>query len=204
MKPFFVSVVGRIISPVLNNMAKARCRECEPFIKKGFRVLDLGCGTGIVGLAIKNYFQAEVLGADVADQRTVDIPFQLINGKTLPFPDNSFDVVYIAHVLHHTKNHLDLLKESKRISKNKIIIYEDLPEGYLSNLFCQIHGFLFNIIGMFNREKTYFKQEERWMEIFNSLGLQVVRKEKLKVNSFYPIRYIQFVLTKGDSEYKVN
>jgi len=196
MKPFFSSILGTIFYPVYKDRALKKCIECEPFIKKGSKVLDLGCGTGIVGLAIKNYFQAEVLGADVVDQRTVNIPFQLINGKTLPLPDNSFDVVYIAHVLHHTENYLNLLKESKRVSKDKIIIYEDLPEGFLSNLFCQTHGFLFNIICMFNREKNYFKQEERWVEIFNSLGFQVVHKERLKVNSFYPIKYIQFVLIK--------
>jgi ubiquinone/menaquinone biosynthesis C-methylase UbiE len=156
----------------------------------------LGCGPGIVGLVIKKYFQAEVLGADVADQRTVDLPFQLIDGKTLPFPDNFFDTIYIAHVLHHTENYLNLLEESKRVSKDKIIIYEDLPEGKLSSLFCQTHGFLFNIIGMFNREKTYFKKEETWMEIFKSFNLQVIHKKRLKVSRFYPIKYIQFVLQK--------
>lgn len=198
MKPFFSSILGTILYPVYNDRARKRCIECEPFVKKGSKILDLGCGHAIIGLALKDYFQAEVLGADIVDQRVVNVPFELIDKKTLPFPSNYFDIVFIAHVLHHTKNYLNVLKEAKRVSKEKIIIYEDLPEGRLSNLFCKTHGFLFNIICMFDKEENNFKPEDEWLEIFNSLDLKIIHKKRLRVSRLFPIKYIQFVLAKNN------
>jgi len=85
-----------------------------------------------------------VIGVDIKDKRVVNIPFQIIDGKNLPFPEKSFDLVLINYVLHHSGDPVAILKEAKRVSK-KIIIYEDLPEDILSKIFCQFHSLTFNI-----------------------------------------------------------
>lgn len=199
MQPFFYFITGQIFYPFYSRGSRRIPLQCQPFLKKGSRVLDLGCGHGLVGLAFQNYFQAEVLGVDIADQRIVDIPFKCIDGKNLPFPDNSFETVLIVYVLHHTGNYLNLLKEAKRVSKNKIIIYENLPEGFWSKLFCHLHGFLFSVMAMFKKEKHYFKTENEWLEIFNSLNLSVVHKKEVESGFLMkPVRHIQFVLKKKD------
>src|SRR3989344_9093573 len=193
-------VIGKICYPFFSRAAQNICKDCEPYIKKGSKILDLGCGHGIPSLAIKEHFKADLLGVDVSDQRITDFPFRLMDGKTLPFPSNSFDVVFITHVLHHTNNYLDLLKEAKRVSKKTIIIYEDLPEGFLSNFFCKTHGVLFNIFCMLKGGENNFKTEKQWLEIFNTLNLGVVHKKRLKVNFYYPIKYIHFVLAKNNEK----
>ena len=134
------------------------CLDCQDFIKKGSKILDWGCGTAIVGKTFQDFFQAELFGVDVQDVRTVKIPFKITDGKSLSFPENSFDVVLINYVLHHSEDPVSVLKEAKRVARDKIVIYEDLPEDILSKLICQLHGISFdNFFG--NPTKTSFKTE---------------------------------------------
>jgi SAM-dependent methyltransferase len=44
------------------------------------------------------------------------------DGKQLPFPDDSFDVVGFVDVLHYTENPFELLAEAKRFAQRHIII----------------------------------------------------------------------------------
>lgn len=193
------AIAGKVFYSLYWMAAEKRCKECEAFVRKGDRVLDLGCGSGVIAKVFQKNFQIDVLGADIQDSRVVDLDFQLIDGKSLPFPSKSFDIVFIFHVLHHACDYLDLLKEAKRVSRKKVIIYEDVPRGFFSNLFCQVHGFLFNTLFMSESGKTYFKSKEDWLKLFESLGLQVVfqKQRKSLLANFYPIKYIQFVLEKA-------
>lgn len=100
-------------------------------------------GSGIIAQSFQKFFRAKVIGVDVEDQRIFPIQFQIIDGSHLPFLDNSFDIVLINYVLHHSKNPTALLNEAKRVTKDKVIIYEDLAEGIISRLGCRIHGNIF-------------------------------------------------------------
>jgi ubiquinone/menaquinone biosynthesis C-methylase UbiE len=169
----------RIFSKIYERAAKKMCLDCADFIKRGSKILDLGCGSAIVGKAFQDFFQAEVIGVDIKDQRVFPIPFRIIDGKSLPFPENYFNVVLINYVLHHSEEPTVLLKEAKRVVKDKIIIYEDLPEGTFSNLRCKIHGFSFDKIFK-NPTKTSFRSEKNWEKIFKETGLNIVFKKRIK------------------------
>ena len=82
-------------------------------IAAGSRVLDVGCGTGTLGIAAWHRSQpgGSVVGVDIsrkmlaaarrkADRAGLDIPFQQADAAQLPFEDASFDIVIIATVLH--------------------------------------------------------------------------------------------------------
>ena len=148
----------RIFSKIYEAAARKMCLDCEGFIRKGSKILDLGCGSGIIGKTFQEIFQADLIGVDIDDKRISAIPFQLIDGENLPFPENSFDVALINYVLHHSRDPIALLNEAKRVAKDKIVICEDLPEDILSKLICQLHGISFdNFFG--NPTKTSFKTE---------------------------------------------
>ena len=166
------------------------CFECQNFIERGSKILDLGCGSGIVAKSFQDFFQSEVLGVDIRDNRIYSIPFKIIDGKFLSFPENSFDAVLINYVLHHSEDPISLLKEAKRVSRDKIIIYEDLPEGFLSKLGCKIHGASFNSFFKIKNQAS-FKTERQWEEVFKNIGLKIIFKKE--VNSF-PIKKGMFVL----------
>jgi len=174
--------------------AKQMCRDCQDFIEKGSKILDLGCGSGIAAKNFQDFFEAEVIGADVKDNRVVDIPFKIIDGDNLPFDENAFDVTLIAYVLHHCKAPESLLKEAKRVSK-KIIIFEDIPEGILSKLRCKLHQFTF--FGG-KRGKFNFKTRKEWEGLFVKLGLKVLAENWVSTSLDWlnPGKRILFVLTK--------
>jgi ubiquinone/menaquinone biosynthesis C-methylase UbiE len=170
--------------------AKEMCSDCEDFIKPGSKLLDLGCGSGIVGKKFQDYFKSQLIGIDIQNNLIEKIPFQIFDGKNIPFPEKSFDVVLINYVLHHTLNPAVLLKETKRVAK-KIIVYEDLPEGFLSKLICRIHGITF--ANFFQKDKNFgnFQKEKEWEKIFQELGLNIIFKKRV---ANFPVKKELFIL----------
>lgn len=175
--------------------AKRMCKDCEGFIGKKSRILDLGCGSGIVGEQFRDFFRADLVGADVEDLRVAKIPFRIIDGVNLPFSENSFDTILINYVLHHAHDPLALLKEAKRVARGKIIIYEDLPEGFLSKLICSLHGITFNQFFQKKNRKFGFKNDGEWNEAFESLGLKKIFEKKVS-SIFHPVKKKLFVVQK--------
>ncbi|MBU4299190.1 class I SAM-dependent methyltransferase [Patescibacteria group bacterium] len=179
----------RIFHPFYEKAAKEMSLDCQDFIKEGSKILDLGCGSGIVGKKFQDYFKAELIGIDVKDRRLEKIPFQKFNGRDIPFSENNFDVVLISYVLHHAGDPTALLKEAKRVGE-RVIVYEDLPEGFLSGLFCRLHGISFDkLFG--NPNPTSFRTEKKWEDIFKEIGLNLIFKKEIKN---FPVKKELFVL----------
>ena len=183
--------------------AREMCGDCKDFIEKKGKILDIGCGSGIVAQEFKNFFEAEIVGVDIQDKRLTDIPFKLMNGEDIPFTENSFDIVLISYVLHHCEKPIVLLKEAKRVSRGKIIIYEDIPKNLLSKFFCFIHNLTFNLFFQSRNEKETaignFKKREEWKQIFNNLGLRVIFEKKVSPSFswLYPVKKALFILEKN-------
>ncbi|MCH8741950.1 methyltransferase domain-containing protein [Patescibacteria group bacterium] len=200
MNQFFeTTILGRIFFPFHQKVSKVICRECEDFIEKGSKILDLGCGRGVLTNAIKNYFQAKVVGVDIKDQRIVkNFPFRIYNGEKLPFPDNSFDIVFLSYVLHHTEDPKKVISEAKRVTKKKIIIFEDLPEGIFGILMSKFHHTAYSVI--FNHKAFHRKTRKGWEKSFNELDLRVVSSKRIKkwIVWLFPLpqKRIMFVLEK--------
>lgn len=176
-------------------MAGKMCWDCQDFIKDGSKILDLGCGSGIITKEFENFFKADIIGIDIKDQRIEKIPFQLFDGKKIPFPDNFFDAVLITFVLHHSADPISILKEAKRVAKEKIIIYEDLADGFFSRLVCKLHGASYNYFFQKNKVKNSFKKNTEWKEIFQNLQLRPLF-EKRTSSAINPAKKKLFILEK--------
>ena len=183
----------KLFVPFYERAAKKMCRDCQDFIKKKSKILDLGCGSAIVSKEFKDFFKAEIFGVDIEDKRVYPIPFKVIDGRLLPFPLNSFDVVLINYVLHHSEDPISLLSQAKEIAP-KIIIYEDIPEGFFSKLFCKAHSLTFSFFFQKKKQKTNFKSICEWEKIFEDLGLKLIYKKLFRELSIYPIKKVLFVL----------
>jgi len=181
----------QIFSKIYERAAKKMCFACQDFIKKGSKILDLGCGSAIVGNEFKDFFQAEVIGVDIVDRRILNLPFKIYDGRDLPFPEKSFDIVLLNYVLHHCQDPLALLKEAKRVVRDKIVIFEDLPEGFFSNLICKIHDLTFTKFFQHQNHSLSFKSEKEWEIIFRDLGLNIIYKKR---RDNFPLKKELFVL----------
>lgn len=100
------------------------------------RLLDVGSGKGIIGLEmhkhVKEIHGLEYLESNLSEaerfKREIsadNVYFQQGDGRKLPFPDNSFDMVVCSQVLEHIENPEEAVREIMRVSKHKVLI--DVP-----------------------------------------------------------------------------
>ena len=93
-------------------------------ISKNARVLDLGCGTGRFSIPMVTKLHFRVTGADFSEDmldkaREKDttglVKWALEDAQQLTYPDESFDVVFMSHLLHHVDDPCQVLSECQRV-----------------------------------------------------------------------------------------
>ena len=103
---------------------------CNVFQRKG-RLLEIGAGTGWQAKALQE------LGYDVSaiDLSTSNLkndriwPITDYDGKTIPFENNSFDIVYSSNVLEHIEHYSEFQKEIHRVLKKNGVVIHVLPSS---------------------------------------------------------------------------
>ena len=106
------------------------------YIPRGSRVLDIGCGIGILLEKLKREKQCECHGVDVS-QYAINIIRQYgMNGEVstlpnIPFKDKTFDTVTATEVIEHIKEVQDAIKEAFRVLKNDGIFIVSVPDDCL-------------------------------------------------------------------------
>jgi len=90
----------------------------------GKKVLDLGCGTGRMTENLKK-FSADVTGCDIsekmlniAQKKMKNVNFVHADVYSLPFEDNSFDMVIASFLIVHLKYLDDAFSEVNRILRD--------------------------------------------------------------------------------------
>lgn len=103
------------------------------YIKPGMKVLDAGCGEGILAVMMAK-MGAAVTACDIskpnidvcikyaAEEKVDNISFLLADSENLPFPDNSFDLVVSSHVLEHLPDFDKGLTEVMRVTKERAVV----------------------------------------------------------------------------------
>lgn len=102
-------------------------------------LLEIGSGTTEINYCLDNP-SFNILHFDISKQAK----HLEINGdcQTLPFQDNSFEVVYCGHVLEHLTNPFKALKEFNRVSKRLIVL--KVPNSVIHHYWIEYEGHLFS------------------------------------------------------------
>ena len=103
---------------------------------KSIKILDAGCGTGLVGIELKKYNYLNIDGMDLSKKLLDLVPrgyyqnlSQVDLNKTIKIENNTYDAIMCVgtFTFGHVKPHA--LDEFIRISKNKSLICFTINEG---------------------------------------------------------------------------
>jgi SAM-dependent methyltransferase len=170
-RDWFRETSERIIAEHLaHNLASV-----APYIARGSKVLDIGTWDGLLGQALAQRLDCDVLGVDVVDRNQDLIPFRIFDGRRLPVADDErFDVVLLLYVLHHAADDATLLAEARRVLApgGCVIVGEDRADGLAQRLrTIGFHIFLLVFQGM--GWKGRFRAMRAWQERFAAASLRV-------------------------------
>jgi len=103
---------------------------------KNSKILDAGCGTGLVGIELKKYGYSNIEGVDFSQNMLDLVPqsiykkIEKINlNKALKFKDNIYDVIMCVGTFTYGHVKPQTLDELIRITKNKGFICFTINEG---------------------------------------------------------------------------
>ncbi|MEZ5567013.1 MAG: methyltransferase domain-containing protein [Halioglobus sp.] len=143
-------------------------------IQQGSRVLDVACGTG-GWLQICHDSGCEVSGVDISD-RAIDLcrerlpsgAFHAQPAETLPFEENSFNLVSCLGSLEHFIDPLACLMEMRRVAKPDALLVILVPNK----------DFLTRKLGLFGGTyqvdaKEVVRTLPEWQALFHAAGLNV-------------------------------
>jgi SAM-dependent methyltransferase len=93
---------------------------------RGAKLLDIGCGTGRFAIPLATKLRFNVTGADFSKEMLEKakekdskrlVKWDLENAQSLTYPDNSFDIVFMSHLLHHCDDPDEVIRECWRVLK---------------------------------------------------------------------------------------
>ncbi|NIP29764.1 MAG: methyltransferase domain-containing protein [Candidatus Dadabacteria bacterium] len=95
-----------------------------PYLQPGMDVLECGSGPGVVTLEIaKKVNRGSVIGIDInedlidsnnkkaRDSNVINLKFEVASILELPYPNDSFDIVYMQALIVHMKDPNKAMKE---------------------------------------------------------------------------------------------
>ncbi len=175
----------------------------KPFIRQK-KVLDLGCGSGYGSFELIKLGAKKVEAVDISSKAInyakknyhhKNLFFRVADATSIPFPDNSFDVIVSFEVIEHIKNYQMFIKEAFRVLKkpgyfifstpNKdqyrantsAYHYKEFNPTDLKQLFKKYGGL--KLYGQYFLNQKFIDQEINYFKRYNQLSLggnKIVKK----------------------------
>ncbi|KAF4546480.1 S-adenosyl-L-methionine-dependent methyltransferase [Lasiodiplodia theobromae] len=165
-KPYLHGHHASVLRSHSSRTARNSCPHLLPHLRRGMRVLDVGCGPGTIttdlaaivagpspnsndnsggGHVIGVDYSASVLAvarAHAAERAGVSsdaVSFQQADAYALPFADGAFDVVHANQVVQHVADPVRAVREMRRVARPDGGIVA-LREGDAQVWFCPEDG----------------------------------------------------------------
>lgn len=174
------------------------CKSINPV-----KVLEVGAGDGSILHYLNEWnFGKELYALEIADTGVSLIKerglsrlkeVQSFDGYQIPYADDSFDLVILAHVLEHVEHERILLRELKRIAKNIVI---EVPLDYRFGVDKRIKHFLdYGHINMYTPTSLRF--------LLKTEGLEIVA-DQVSLTPASTIKFNEFVNKKTPKSFTKN
>ena len=153
----------------LKYRAKIVINAISPHLSKDKKVLDIGCGNGVVSHEIKKFFNCDLTGTDIFSYLRRDIKFKKMHEEVeLNFNDKEFDTGLLIDTLHHISfdGQIKIIKEALRVCR-EVLIFELKP-----TLIVKIIDFLINKIHY--RKMPILlthRKKDGWIKLFRDNGI---------------------------------
>jgi methionine biosynthesis protein MetW len=178
------------------------------FLPRDFNtVLDVGGGMGDFHTSLSRWKKHEYTLVDFSPFAVQSVKDKNLNAieadvdsDTLPFPDNSFDLVVATDVLEHFRNPWAVLREMSRVSKKYIFIYSpnfaslacrlDLVRGRpIRQMVMDKHGSVYDASGR-HVDHIYFLTYANVMHWAGRLNLKILNSRVYWYRRYSPFRWV--------------
>jgi len=173
--------------PVYESRLRELVRRIIPHLRPHDRVLDVGCGSGLLGAALLAASDCppdvQVEGLERMGRGDEPIRVHVYGGGAMPFEDDQYDVVIVADVLHHEQNPDELLAECARVSRRLVVVKDHQRAGPLAQWRISLIDWAANA-GYGVKCLYRYNTPEEWLAQRERLAAEVV--EELNGMRLYP------------------
>jgi len=176
------------------------------------KVLEVGAGDGSILKFLADVdFAPEYSAVEISESGVAHIQarkikgvksVQVFDGYKLPFPDDSFDLIILSHVLEHVEHERVLLREIKRVARHCII---EVPLDYRFGVDSRIKHFLaYGHINVYTPTSLRYLLFTEGFEVENDLT-SMISPEVTKFNTYVNQKKAKSVITaiKISAEYTI-
>lgn len=115
--------------PIIKSYASKRISHLKKFVAHSGTCLELGAGDGFFSLQLEKHYQ--LLATDQHREALENNPSlaekEVVDAHKINKPEQSFDLVFEANMLHHSDDENKILQEMARVSKERIVLIEPNP-----------------------------------------------------------------------------
>jgi SAM-dependent methyltransferase len=159
---------------ILHRRVSALASAIAPLLTENARVLDVGCGDGLLGQALlERRPDLRVEGVDVLVRPGTPIPVREFDGRRLPFSDGEYDVALAVDVFHHADDATALLVEMERVASRRLVIKDHFLHSAPSRLILRAMDWVGNYRHGVRLPFNYWTEGE-WRAAWERCGLRPV------------------------------
>ena len=171
----FATAVGHLHDKgILHRRVAALATAIAPLLPKSARVLDVGCGDGLLDQALLQMRpDLRIDGVDVLVRDGTPILVREFDGQRLPFGDGEYDVTMAIDVFHHAANALALMGEMTRVARKSLVIKDHFLHGPPSELILRAMDWVGNSRHGVRLPFSYWSEAE-WRRVWDRCRIRPV------------------------------